>query len=105
VTKLVLVELGSLDDVRRVTSPLGREVDFNLSTASSAVVIHHHILIQLLNGKVISSSSNIKHETMIWLQVLADSLEEPFMTVDFSIISLFNGKHKVDPSTLQAIRF
>jgi len=52
---------------------------------------------------LIWSSTNIKHETKLWLKVLTEALEEPFVRVDFTIVSLLNSEDEVDSTHLKMI--
>lgn len=50
---------------------------------------------------LVRSGPDIKHQTVIRLQIFTESLEEPFMGIYFSIIPLFDSKHKVDSPSAQ----
>jgi hypothetical protein len=62
-----------------------------------------HVLVELVNGIVVRPCSNIKHETKLWFQVLTNSLEEPLVTINLTVISVLNGEHEVDPSCLKVV--
>lgn len=63
------------------------------------------MFVELGDCVVIGSGTNIKHEGVLWLDVLADALEEPLVTVDLTIVSLFEGKDEVDSSSVQRLLF
>jgi hypothetical protein len=52
-------------------------------------------------GVIISPRSDIEHHGELWLEVLANALEEPLMTIDFTVIVMLNGKDEIDSSTTQ----
>jgi hypothetical protein len=88
VTQFILVELSTPDQERALVFKLA-EVDLNLTTAPTTCRVDGHIFEQLENGIIIGSCTNIKHECVVRLQILADTLEEPLVTVNLTIVSLF----------------
>ena len=79
------------------------KVYFDLTAASSTIIILEHVLIELCDGIVVGSGTDIKHECILRLQVLADTLEEPLMTIDFTVISLFNSENEINSSTFEGL--
>ena len=94
-TQFVFIELSTPYQERALIFVLA-EVDLNLATASTTGRIDGHVLEQLKNGIIIGSCTNIKHECEVRLEILADTLEEPLVTVDLTIIPLFQSKHEID---------
>ena len=77
------------------------KIYLDLTTASSTILILKHVFIELRNGIFVGSRTNIKHERILGLQILTDSLEEPLVTINFTIIPLFDSKNKVDSPTFE----
>ena len=63
-----------------------------------------HELVKLLNGVGIWARSNVKHESKLWLHILANGLEEPLVRVDLTIVAMLDAKHEVDAAALEHIR-
>lgn len=101
--ELVLVELRCL---HHVAGRIGFRLDIylDLTTDTTSLGMPKHVVVKLLQGVLIGSCSNIKHQSELRLDILADSLEEPLVRVDFTIVALFDTEHKVDTSTFQYIR-
>ena len=59
------------------------------------------VVIQLLNGIIVRSCSNIQHEGKLGLYILADCLEEPPMGVNLTVVSLLYAEHEVDSTTFE----
>jgi hypothetical protein len=78
------------------------EINLNLTTASSAIFVVIHVFIEFGNSVVVSFSSDIKHQGEFWFKIFANTLKEPLVTVDFSIISLLYGHNEVDPSAIKS---
>jgi hypothetical protein len=100
-TEFILKKLGYFDEVRHIDSFLSGKVNLDFSTATSTIFIVQHIFEKFGNCVVVWSCSNIKHQSEFWLDVFANTLEEPFMTVDFSVISLLHRKDEINSSSLQ----
>ncbi len=62
-----------------------------------------HKIVQLLNGVFIWSRSNIEQESELGLKILADTLEEPTMGVDLTVVTLLDAEHKIDSATSEHI--
>lgn len=62
-----------------------------------------HEVDELLNGVVIRACSNVKKQAVFWLQVFADTLEEPLVGIDLSIISMLHAEHKVDTTSFEIV--
>ena len=62
------------------------------------------MFVELGDCVVIGSGTNIKHEGVLWLDIFADSLEEPLVTVNLTIISLLESKDEVDSSVLEIFK-
>ena len=62
-----------------------------------------HEVVQLLDCIGVGTRSNIKHQRELWLDILANCLEEPFVGVDLAIITLFDAEHEVDTSSFKHI--
>lgn len=62
-----------------------------------------HEVDELLDGVIIRASTNIKHQAVFGLQVLADALEEPLVRVDLTIISVLDAEHEIDSTTSQVV--
>jgi len=58
------------------------------------------VFVELGDCVVIGSGTNVKHEGVLWLDVFADTLEEPLVTVNLTIVSLFEGKDEIDSSSV-----
>lgn len=101
-THLVLVVLSCSNQIGSEVHVFGQfYLDF--TTASSTGIVLVHVVIEFGNRIVISPSTNIKHHAILRLDVLADSLEEPFMTVDFTVISLLYCENKVNSAAFKLI--
>ena len=50
---------------------------------------------------IISLCSYVKHKHHFRFQILANSLEEPFVRVDLTIVTLLDAEHEVDAATLE----
>lgn len=61
------------------------------------------MLIELEQGVLVSTSSNIKHKTELWLKVFANTLEEPTMRVDLTIVTVLYAEANVHASSLQIV--
>ena len=59
--------------------------------------------VKLNKSIVVHLSSNIEHEAQLWFEIFAQSLEEPFVRIDFAIISMLNGEHYVHSTAFQNI--
>ena len=79
-----------------------RKINFNFTAASTATWIVNHVFIKSGNSIIIWSRPTIKHYCVFRFEILTDSLIKPFVTIDFSIIPLFDSKYEIDPSTLQS---
>lgn len=102
-TQLVLKELGSLEQPRTESTTLSIKIYLNLSTAPAAVLISLHVSVELEQGVIVHTSTDIQHQAKVWLQVLADSLEEPLVRVNLTIVSMFNSEHDVHATALQVV--
>ena len=76
--KLVLEKLGSLYHIAAEVFGL-RKVDLNLATAPTAVWIGLHMRVELHDGVLVGLRTDVEHHAQLWLQVLADTLEEPLV--------------------------
>ena len=103
-TQFVFVKLSTSQEVRRVVLELS-EVHLNLSTAPATIVVECHVLVELGDGVIIRSCSDIKHQAKLWLDIFADALEKPFMAINFPVISLFQGKNHIDSSAFEVFDF
>lgn len=74
-------------------------IDNDLRAASTAVRNSLHMLVELGQAVIARSSSNIKLLNIFWLQVLGNTLEQPFKTINFAIIVVFEGEYEVDLSS------
>ena len=101
-TQFIFIELGTSNKVRAIIIKV-LKVDFNFTTAPSAHLVHFHIFVKLKNSIIFCLGTNIKHETVFRFQILAYTLEEPLMTVNFTIIPLFQAKYKVNSSAAQVV--
>jgi hypothetical protein len=100
VTELVFVKLSGSDHVLGSRLVLV-QIDLNLTATSTTSVVANHVFVEFGDGIVISSSTDIKHERVLWLKILADTLEKPFVTVDLTVVSLFKAKHEINSSSLE----
>ena len=100
--ELILVELSRLNHVAAQRG-MGRDVDLNFSTHTAGLRMLTHVVVQFLEGVLVRPRSNIKHQSELGLEVLADRLEEPFMRVNFSIVTLLDTEHKVDAAALEIV--
>ena len=101
-TKLVFVELRRLHKVR---TERFRIVNSNLdfATNTTSLWMRSHEIDKLLDGVVIWTRANIEHETILGFQVLADSLEEPLVGVDLTIVPVLDTEHEVDATTTEVV--
>jgi hypothetical protein len=102
-TQLIFVKLSGSNQIRFKRLIRIPQVDLNFAAASTTERMQSHILIQLQDGAVGSSSTYIKHQGKFRFQVLANTLEEPFVTINLTIISLFQRKDEVDSSTTKVV--
>ena len=93
----VLEELGGLDEEAGADLPLFGEVDLDLAAAAPAVLGLGHVVVELVDGVGRGSRPDVEHETVLGVEVLADSLEEPAVAVDLAVVSLFEAEDEVDP--------
>ena len=101
-SELILVKLRGLDKIRtEILASIDIYLNFTAHTTSLRMLAHE--VDEFLDGIVVWACSNIKHQTVLWLQVLADTLEEPLMRVDFTIVSVLDAEHEVDTSTTQVV--
>ena len=80
-----------------------RKIYFNFSANTAATIIHLHVFIKLCDSIVISSGTDVKHECIFRLKVLADALEEPLMRVNLTIVTLLQSKNEIDSSTVKLV--
>ena len=99
-TKLVLEELCSLDHERGARG-LCLDIDLNLSADTSSLRVVQHEAVKFLQGVIIRLRTNIEHQRILGLDILADRLEEPFVRVDFTIVTLLDAEHEVDAAPLE----
>ena len=99
-TQLVLVILSGLHTPRR-KALVFLNVDLDLTADTSRLIVILHEVVELLKGVVVRPRSNVEHERVLGLQVLAGALEEPLVGVDLSIVALLDAEHEVDSATLQ----
>jgi len=64
----------------------------------------HHVLVELSDCVIVRPGSNVQHESVVWLEVLADSLEEPLVRVDLAIVPLLDRHNEVDPPSFKGVR-
>ena len=103
-TQLVLEELGRLDQILGSTTiSVALKVDLNLTTTASTVLIGLHMYIEFHDRIFVCLCPNVKHKAQLWLQVLADSLKEPLVRIDFAIVSVFDSEANVDTSTFEDV--
>ena len=74
------------------------EINLNFSTAASTIIVINHVFVQFGNRVIVSFCTDIKHESELRFEVFAYSLEEPFVRVDLTIISLFQSEDEIDSS-------
>ena len=56
----------------------------------------YHVFLQFVHSVPVRSCTDIQHQTELWLKVLAEALVEPLVGINLAVISLFDGKDKVD---------
>ena len=101
-TQLVFVELGGLDYIRaEILFLIDGNLNFTANTTS--LWVSSHEVDELLNGVVIWACSNVQKQAVFWLQVFADTLEEPLVGIDLSIISMLDAEHKVDTTAFKKV--
>ena len=54
-----------------------------------------HVIVKALKGIIIRSCTDVEQEAVLWFEILADGLEEPFVRIDLAIISLLHTEHEV----------
>lgn len=64
-----------------------------------------HVLEEFSDGVVVWLGTDIEHQTLLRLQELGNSLEEPLMTVDLTIIPLLYSENEIDPTSLKCLLF
>ena len=103
-TKLVFIVLCCLYKIACTwCSSISLNIYLDFSTYSSCLLVSNHILIQFLDCIVVWSSTNIKEEAKFRLQEFTNTLKEPFVRINFSVISLFYAEHKVDSASFEHI--
>ena len=60
-----------------------------------------HEAVKFLQGVIVRLRTNIEHQRILGLDILADRLEEPFVRVDFTIVTLLDAEHEVDAAPLE----
>ena len=100
--ELVLVELRCL---HHVAGRIGFRLDIylDLTTDTTSLGMPKHVVVKLLQGVLIGSCSNIKHQSELRLDILADSLEEPLVRVDFTIVTVLDSKADMHAPTLKHV--
>jgi len=77
------------------------DLDLDFTAYASSLGMFAHEIVQFLNSVGIWARSNIQQKRELGLEVLADTLEEPFVRVDFTVITLLDAEHEVDPASLE----
>ena len=52
---------------------------------------------------MVGASSNIKHKAHLRLEILADSLEEPLVRIDFTIVTVLYTEAKMDTPSFEHV--
>lgn len=63
-----------------------------------------HEVVKLLESIVVRFSTDIKHKTVLRLKILANSLEEPFVRINFAIVPLLDAEHEINTSSFKDFR-
>ena len=115
-THLVFKELGGLNKI--ASNALGtislvsasativisiRQINFNFSATATTVFVVLHVVVQFDKGVVVTSRSNIKHQTQLRLQILANALEKPFMRVNFTVVPVLDTETNMDAPSFEHI--
>mmetsp|Transcript_9471 Transcript_9471/g.14522 ORF Transcript_9471/g.14522 Transcript_9471/m.14522 type:complete len:225 (-) Transcript_9471:210-884(-) len=103
--EFVLEELGCFDEVADVVAFVLGEVYLDFSATSAAAFVVEHVLVELGDGVVVGPGPNVEHEGVLGLQVLADALEEPLVTVDLPVVLLLQSEDEVNATTGQRLIF
>ena len=99
VPQFVLVKLSNLHHITGGTCIL-TDIDLYFTADTTCLWMLPHTFEELLKGISIWACSNVEHQCELWLQVLADSLEEPLVRVNLAIIPLFHAEHEIDAPAL-----
>jgi hypothetical protein len=97
VTELIFVVLRELYEGSLTESC---NIDLDLTAASSAIWMQVHVPNELLQGMLVWPRTDIEHNAVFRPDMCANTLEEPLMTIDLAVISLFNSENEVDPIAL-----
>lgn len=92
--EFVFVKLCELDE-GRISNRLHINLDF--SAAATRVLVDVHVTDQLLDRVCVRSGTNVKDYTVFRSDLWANTLEKPLVTVNFSVVSMFDSKNEIDP--------
>jgi len=92
--EFVFVKLCELDE-GCIWNTLHINLDF--SAAATRVLVDVHVTDQLLDRVCVRSGTNVKDYTVFWPDLWANTLEKPLVTVNFTVVTMFDSKNKIDP--------
>lgn len=101
--KLVLIELGYLDPVLWGGHALSFKVNFDLTAAPTRPRVRKHMLVKFDDRIRHGFRPDVKQQGEVGFQELADSLEEPLVTVNLAVVAVLQPKHKVNPMGLERV--
>ena len=78
-------------------------VYLNFTADSTSLWVRSHKVDELLNRVVIRTRSNVKQQAVLRLQILADTLEEPLVGIDLTVVSMLDTEHKVDAAAAKKV--
>ena len=61
------------------------------------------MLIKLKKSIIIRTSSDIQHQAQLWLQILADTLEEPTMRINFAVITVLHAEADMEAPSFEHV--
>ena len=104
-SEFVLEKLDSLDKVGGDPSLafIGGQIDLDFTTAATTRVVVLHVSVQLHEGVVVDACTGIKHKAVLGFDVLADTLEEPSMRVNLTIVPMLDSEAQMDTPSLEHV--
>jgi len=78
-------------------------VNLDLTANTSSLGVFTHEVVKFLDSIFVRSRSNIEQKGELGLEILADTLEEPTMGVDLTVVTLLDAEHEVDSATSEHI--
>ena len=64
-----------------------------------------HVVVKLLNRVLVRSSAYIEQKSVVGLEILANTLKEPFVRVNLAVVALLDAEHKIYSASLKQCIF